>query len=142
MLKFANTDDTSEREAVEKELHEHLSKSFDKSIERAQLELKQLEARLERAREKMERRIEKKKAIVDSRIKSLLSERDEFAWEYSPNVSNTAPQIVTPGYYFPQYPATILTYPTNTWGPTSDPRHTSPAFLPQSSQPVPVQPQW
>jgi hypothetical protein len=68
--------DSQEKEAAQKKLVDALNKCYDEDMAQREKELKQIEERLAKLRELLERRRAKKQDIIDLQVKVALNEAD------------------------------------------------------------------
>jgi hypothetical protein len=99
-----NAKGEDEATAAKKKLNELVDKFFDEDMAQRQKELKQLEDRLAKLREQLERRKTKKQDIVDLQMKVLLNEADGLGFFSAeaerPNPTPGPPTIGAPSLYF------------------------------------------
>ena len=69
-----------QRERIKQEVHQMVSKQFEVRQQRRALELKRVEAELQRLREAVERRAKARQQLIDRRVSELLGREDDLGF--------------------------------------------------------------
>lgn len=126
---FAEVKDEQQRAGLKRKLSATLEKQFDTQQNLRELEVEQIEARLQKLRELINKRADSRRRIIDNRLEQLLNDAEGLGWGESPGADNrsdsslifteTAPGAEAgrgaPAAAFPQYAKNVYleAIPTN-----------------------------
>ena len=96
LAKYAQTTDEKQRAEIKASLAKVLERQFDLQLQQREREVSQIEARVKKLREMIEKRKIARQTIVTGRLDQLLNEMDGMGW--------VAPTDAMPGRYGPRGP--------------------------------------
>lgn len=106
LAKLRETESEDDRNKSITEIRGLLSKQYDESLDRYEDYLAELEARLAKMKEQVDKRRDAKMELVDLRLKTLVNEADGLGWPSEANQSLFGAQ--SPSFYAPSFPSTAV----------------------------------